>query len=125
MTTYQLKEFMSLCLSYIYWTVVILIFQFRVLCTPIKWMHKLNDYPDPTLHVHVLSLLETSKRTARKPRNKKYHVSADVINKLFSLYGSNNDPIIVRDLSMIIISYCCFLRFNELSKYKVFRCEVL
>ena len=76
------------------------------------------EFPDPTLHVHVLSLLETSKRTARKPRNKKDHVSADVINKLFSLYGSSNDPIIVRDLSMIIIYYCCFLRFNELSNIK-------
>ena len=81
----------------------------------IKWVHKLNGYEDPTTHVHVINLIETSKRVSRRPRNKKDHVSAEVVNDLFKQFGSSTDPLLIRDLCMIILSFSCFLRFNELN----------
>ena len=89
----------------------------------IKWVHKLNGFADPTLHCHVQSLLETSKRVALRPLKKKDHVSSESINQLFSKYKLDSDPLIVRDLCMIIISFCAFLRFNELSNIRC--CDIV
>ena len=84
----------------------------------IKWVHKLSGFTDPTVHVHVLNLIETSKRIARKPTCKKDHIPPEIVNNMFLKYGSSSDPLVVRDLCMIILSYSCFLRYNELSNLK-------
>ena len=63
----------------------------------------------------MINLIETSKRVSRRPRNKIYHISAEVVNDLFKQFGSSTDPLLIRDLCMIILSFSCFLRFNELN----------
>ena len=84
----------------------------------IKWFHKLNGFPDPTLHHHVLNLMETSKRVCVRRINKKDPVDPEVIKSLFKDNVENSDPIVIRDLCMIVVSFACFLRFNELSNLK-------
>ena len=84
----------------------------------IKYMHSLFGYEDPTVGSHVQHLLDTSKRVGYKPVNKKDVVTSDMIKNLFILYKDTSDLFILRDLAMIIVSYCGFLRYDELSNVR-------
>ena len=63
-------------------------------------------------------LVRNKQKGCCKTSKKKDHVSSESINQLFSKYKLDSDPLIVRDLCMIIISFCAFLRFNELSNIR-------
>ena len=80
----------------------------------IKYMHNLHNFTDPTDHCHVKNLIECSKRTNCKPVSKKDIVTPDMFNK----YSDSSDVTIVRDLSMIIVSYAGFLRYDEMSNIR-------
>ena len=84
----------------------------------IKWMHELCGYVSPTSSVHVKNLVEASKRSNVKKCNKKDIISADSIKLLFSKYENNTDLFVMRDLTMIIIAFAAFLRYDELSQLK-------
>ena len=81
----------------------------------IKWMHKLYGYADPTDNMHVKDLLSTSNRRPGKPCLKKDVIETSYIISLFSKYTACTDPYIVRDLTMIIVCFTGFLRYDELS----------
>ena len=81
----------------------------------IKWAHQLRGLSDPTVHSYVKCLLETSKRCNTLPKVKKECVSASDIKGLFELYKDSKDPIVVRDLAMIILCFSVFLRYDEVS----------
>lgn len=84
----------------------------------IKWAHNLNGFIDPTNNSFVISLLESVKRINGKPVNKKDPVNNDMIIELCSIYKHSTDILVVRDLTMILLSYAGFLRFDEISKIK-------
>ncbi|XP_060557719.1 uncharacterized protein LOC132718110 [Ruditapes philippinarum] len=81
----------------------------------IKWVHRLNDQPDPTDSNIVQNLLETAKRIRSTPTSKKDVVDTEMLKTLCALYQNSTDVLELRDLSMILIGYAGFLRFNELS----------
>ena len=81
----------------------------------IKWVHRLNDQPDPTDSNIVQNLLETAKRIRSTPTSKKDVVDTEMLKTLCALYENSTDVLELRDLSMILIGYVGFLRFNELS----------
>jgi integrase len=81
----------------------------------IKWMHSIHDFPDPTDNSVVRNLLEASKRLRSKPVVKKDIVDSNMLKSLCALFENNMTLVNLRDLSMILICYAGFLRFNELS----------
>lgn len=81
----------------------------------IKWVHNLHCFPDPTTNSFVQNLVESSKRTARRPVCKKEPVTSEILIKLCELFSNSNDLLVVRDLAMCLLSFSGFLRFNELS----------
>ena len=52
----------------------------------IKWAHNINGFSDPTENVIVKNLLETAKRIASKPKQKKDIVSSEMLQTLCSSY---------------------------------------
>lgn len=84
----------------------------------IKWVHKICSLPDPTNNMFVLNLVEAAKRISIKTVRKKQPVTADMLINLCAKYSSSTDLLVVRDLCMILLSFCGFLRFDELSSLK-------
>lgn len=84
----------------------------------VKWAHEICGQLDPTSNTFVKNLLESAKRTAKNPVNKKDPVSKDILIDLCSMYQYSNDLTVVRDLVMILLSFSAFLRFSELSQLK-------
>jgi integrase len=81
-------------------------------------MHNLHGYADPTNSTIVRNLLDTSKRVGYKPVNKKDAITVNIIKKLFAKYSDSTDLFIVRDLAMIILCFCGFLRYDEMSNIR-------
>ena len=84
----------------------------------IKWAHDINGFNDPTENSFVKYLLESAKRRNGRPVNKKDPVNNDMLIDLCSMYTDCSDLLIVRDLTMILLSYSGFLRFDEISKLR-------
>ena len=80
----------------------------------IKWLHRMNDYPDPTINSTVLMLVDSAKRLNSKPIVKKDVISTQNLIELCSMYLESRDIIVLRDLSMIVLGFAGFLRFNEI-----------
>lgn len=81
----------------------------------IKWAHKIRGLQDPTDNHFVSTLLESAKRQNSKPVVKKDIVTSEQIVQLCEKYESTEDVLILRDLSMIVLSFSGFLRFDEVS----------
>lgn len=81
----------------------------------IKWAHSLKNLPDPTNNMFVTNLLESAKRTQSRSANKKEPVSSEMLISLCLKYRESVDILIVRDLCMILVGYCAFLRYDEIS----------
>lgn len=81
----------------------------------IKWAHELNGYIDPTSNSFIKFLLESCKRRNGKPVVKKDPVDNIMLRELCSIYQDSSDLLVIRDLTMILIAYAGFLRFDELS----------
>ena len=84
----------------------------------IKWAHELCGKSDPTNNAFVNNLVDSAKRTSKPPVNKKDPVNSDMLIALCSMFKDSSDLLIVRDLTMILLSFSAFLRFNELSNLK-------
>ena len=84
----------------------------------IKWLHEINNLPDPTSNGWVKSLLEAGKRLNSIPVKKKDTVNTGMLISLCDLFHETNDVLHLRDLSMILLGYAGFLRFNEISQLK-------
>lgn len=84
----------------------------------IKWYHNINDFADPTENVIVKSMLECAKRTNSRPRTKKDIISSDHLKELCNMFSDSSDVIVLRDLTMILLSYAGFLRFDEVSNLR-------
>lgn len=89
----------------------------------IKWYHNINDLKDPTDSSIVKNILECAKRINSKPTLKKDVITTEHLVKLCDMYQNNNDPIDLRDLTMILLCYSGFLRFSEASCLKC--CDVV
>ncbi|XP_052220347.1 uncharacterized protein LOC127837384 [Dreissena polymorpha] len=88
----------------------------------IKWYHNINDLQDPTDNQIVKSMLECAKRVNSRPVTKKDIVDTKSLISLCDMFSDSNDVIVLRDLSMILLSYAGFLRFDEVSSLRC--CDV-
>ena len=80
----------------------------------IKWLHRINDYEDPTVNPTVSMLVESAKRLNSKPVVKKDIISTEHLVNSCDLYADSQDVIVLRDLTMILLGFSGFLRFNEI-----------
>jgi site-specific recombinase XerC len=55
------------------------------------------------------------KRAVRPLKQKKDPVSIEMLLELCNMHLGNNDLLVVRDLTMILLSFAGFLRFDEVS----------
>ena len=81
----------------------------------IKWAHNINGLSDPTQSMFVTSLQEAARRTAYTKTVKKEPVTVQMLIDLCHKFNGNNDLIVIRDLTMILLSFAGFLRFDEIS----------
>lgn len=81
----------------------------------IKWVHHLNNFIDPTDNSFVSSLQEAGKRTACGKKCKKDPVTSELLIQLCEHFQDCNDLLIIRDLTMILLSFAGFLRYDEIS----------
>ena len=81
----------------------------------IQWMHSLHSLENPTSNSMVKNLLEASKRLRSFPVQKKDVLDSSMLQTLCSNYSDTVDVVTLRDLSMILLGFSGFMRFNELS----------
>ncbi|VDI68977.1 Hypothetical predicted protein [Mytilus galloprovincialis] len=79
----------------------------------IKWAHELNGYIDPTSNSFITFLLKSDKRRNGKPVVKKDPVDNIMLRELCSIYQDSSDSLVIGDLTIILIAYAVFLRFDE------------
>ena len=84
----------------------------------IKWAHNLSGFPDVTDHVFVDNIVESAKRMAKPKTVKKDPVSTEDLISLCDKYLDCNDLVVVRDLTMILLGFAGFLRYDELSSVR-------
>ncbi|VDI71133.1 Hypothetical predicted protein [Mytilus galloprovincialis] len=84
----------------------------------IKWAHNIQGIQDPTTNSFVVNLMEAAKRQPHRPRVKKDHITVDVLKNLCSKYKDCNDLLVIRDLTMIILCFAGFLRYDEISSIR-------
>lgn len=81
----------------------------------LKWVHQINDLPDPTANSFIVSLQDSAKRVACPQKHKKDPVNTDLLIKLCNRFADSDDLLVIRDLTMILLSYAGFLRYDEIS----------
>ena len=84
----------------------------------IKWVHGINDFVDPTENGFVKNMLEAAKRLKSQPVKRNDVITSDMLVALCDQYTGNFALTDIRDLTMILMCYTGFLRFDETSKFK-------
>ena len=84
----------------------------------IKWMHEISGHMDPTENSFIKSLQESSKRLTGKPVKRKDPVDSETLQTLCETYKDSTDLLVLRNLTMILIGFAGFLRYDELSSLK-------
>ena len=80
----------------------------------IKWAHNIRGSSDPTSNEFIRNLLETAKRKVSKPVVKKDIVTNEHIIALCNMYERSQDVLEIRDLTIIVLGFSGFLRFDEI-----------
>lgn len=89
----------------------------------IKWAHEINGLLDPTDNNFVISILEAAKRVAPKKVDKKEPITKDALIQICDMFKHSTDALVVRDLTMMVLSFSGFLRFDELVSLRF--CDVI
>ncbi|XP_072033364.1 uncharacterized protein [Amphiura filiformis] len=90
----------------------------------LSWAHKMAGVPDPTSASMVLFTHEGLKRKLSKPIVKKEPITSQMIRDLVDAYvpegrrGVQN-LMNIRTVTMCLVAYSAFLRFDELSEIKL------
>ena len=85
----------------------------------IKWAHNLAGVVNPCDSEVVILIMEAAKRTLNRPIKKKEPVTSDIMIKLFSKYNTANQSLKdLRLLTLCVLAYTGFLRYNELCSIK-------
>lgn len=80
----------------------------------IRWAHNLHGYSDPTQHIFVKNLLESSDRTLKRCVQRKDPLSPEIILQLCEKHDSSVHIMTLRDICMITLGFAGLLRYDEL-----------
>jgi len=83
----------------------------------VKWINEINGTNLDIKHPTVKSLLEAAKRKKRKPTNRKDPIDRDIVTELARKCDRMNLTEL-RDLTIVILSFSGFLRFDEVSSIR-------
>ncbi|XP_021354313.1 uncharacterized protein LOC110450802 isoform X2 [Mizuhopecten yessoensis] len=72
------------------------------------WAHDLTGLTDPTRNVFVRNVAESARRTVKAHVKKKEPVTSQKLIKLCDIFKDCKDLLIVRDLTMILLSFVAF-----------------
>ena len=84
----------------------------------IKWQHKLNLFNDIFSEPFLKLILEGGERLLSKPLVKKQPITVDILRRVVSEYGKEDNLSNLRICCLMLLGYAGFLRFNELSNIK-------
>lgn len=88
----------------------------------VKWFHELGGFSDPCKCPLVLNVIEAGKRILSTRVKKKEPVTPEIIHALFDKFGTACASLSdLRLLSLCVLGYTGFLRFDELVGLK--RCD--
>ena len=85
----------------------------------IKFQHDLKNFQFDSKHPFIKGIMEASKRQPCQVRNRKDPISREILISLCDKFKDCNDVIHVRDISIILLSFAGFFRFNEVSALKL------
>ena len=88
----------------------------------LKWAHSINGFGDPTENGFVKNLNESAKRLRSTKVITRDAINKEMLIELCDSFKANSDLLILRDLSMILIGFAGFLRFDELVELRC--CDV-
>lgn len=92
----------------------------------LKYLHKSSNLPDPTENQIVINMFEAAKRLCSKKIGKKEPLRINHIQQLFEIFIGNKEKMTLtssRTFTMIILGFCGFLRFSELSNLRT--CDIV
>ena len=86
----------------------------------VSWIHKLMGYTDPCDSPLVHTIYEAAKRILSKPIQKKDIITPNILTKMIETFDSSEENLKnLRLLTITLISYAGFLRYDELSYLRV------
>ena len=83
----------------------------------IKWKNEINGYSYEA-GPYVSNILKASKRMPKASVNRKDPVNSDIIINIIETFGQSKDLAVIRDLTLMLICYTGFLRYDEASQLK-------
>ena len=84
----------------------------------IKWVHSIHGLEDPTDDSVVKHLSDAAKRLTSKPKTRMDVIDTSILISLCEMFSNDLTLINVRDLTMILLCYAGFLRFNDMSNLR-------
>lgn len=87
----------------------------------ISWAHKLAGHTDPCSSSIVKNTVEGLKRNLASPLGKKEPITPDILENMYDLYCGDlsiKNFLHIRTMTMCLVAYMGFLRFDELSKIR-------
>ena len=81
----------------------------------LKWIHDIAGVPNPMVSPFVRNVVEGAKRQNAKPVAKKSPISPEALTACCAEYEHSRELPIRRDISMALLLFAGFFRFNELA----------
>ena len=81
----------------------------------IAWAHQIAGLDSPCDSVLVKNIVEGARKQLSKPIIKKEPITPEILHRLVSEFGHNNNLYDKRIVTMCLIGYAGFLRFSELA----------
>ena len=84
----------------------------------LNWLHKTLNLPNPCESNTVKTIKEAAKRILSKPVIKKQPVSPDNLRELTKKLGKSAELVQMRTLTMALLSYAGFFRYDEVHRIR-------
>lgn len=92
----------------------------------LSWVNQLAMVEDTTTHPLVVQVLAGAKRQLACPTVKKEPITPEILTKLVDKFGQEDASLLnVRTLTVVLVGYAGFLRFDELSNLKESDVQIL
>ena len=92
----------------------------------LSWVNQLAMVEDTTTHPLVVQVLAGAKRQLACPTIKKEPITPEILTKIVNKFGKDDASLLdVRTLTVFLVGYAGFLRFDELSNLKESDVQIL
>ena len=89
----------------------------------LSWVNQVATVEDTTFHPLMQQVLSGAKRKLAHKTTKKEPITPEILSNLVDKFGNKGAPLSdVRTLTMCLVGYAGFFRYDELSKLREFVC---